>query len=94
MPAPERRYQPARDHMYEQRWTVSRAAVEIGVPYTHLRCVLMGTASPSPEVRQRLPELLGIPLVDLFDEDLLARPFRGPNNHARARKAAGGAGRG
>ena len=78
-----RRYQPAREALRDERWSVSRAAAEIGVDPSHLRCCLMATAAPSPEVRERLPKLLGRPLEDLFDADLLAREYKGPiDNYA------------
>lgn len=81
-------YQPAREVMYAQRWSAALLAEEIGVSYGHLRCVLAGTSALSPEVREKLPQILGTPLEELFSPELLARQYHGRRDqyaHRRAR---------
>lgn len=70
--------QPARQILRDQYLTITDAADRIGVPQGHLRAVLAGTVAPQRTVRERLPELLGVPLEDLFTQDLLAREWTGP----------------
>ncbi|WP_291525946.1 hypothetical protein [Branchiibius sp. NY16-3462-2] len=89
--------QPARDILYAQRWNASSASAEINVPYLHLRAVLLGKTRPRPEVLERLPKLLGVPVEELFTEEMLAQPFgvaggRPPKSEAR-RKGELAAGR-
>ena len=55
---------------------VAPTARAIGVSYIHFRQVVDGRTRPSREVRERLPELLGLPLSALFDAGSL-RPPRG-----------------
>lgn len=92
MPNPRRRRQPARDHLAKQRWSINKAADEIGVPRGHLHNVVFGTCGLSDEVRERLPELLNLPLEELFESDVLTRPYTGHRdghiNHPK-RKAGG-----
>lgn len=85
-PRTRRPASPARLALYAKGLTIRQAADQIGVPFAHLANVLKGNATPNATVRERLPELLGVPLVDLFDTDLLAREWRGTNDHA-AKKA-------
>jgi DNA-binding XRE family transcriptional regulator len=50
-------------------------AEEIGVERIHLQNVMKGMVHPNDTVRTQLPRVLGKPLEDLFDEDLLARDY-------------------
>lgn len=67
--------QPAREVMYAQRWSTSKAAEAIEVPYIHLAATLMGKNRPRPEVIERLPKLLGVPVEELFTAEMLAEPY-------------------
>lgn len=74
------RVQPAREHLRRERWSIRAAAVEIDVPVQHLAYVMRGWATPSQEVRDRLPALLGVPLSGLFEPWLLDRRYKGHRN--------------
>lgn len=74
--------QPAKQILRERYITLPDAARRIDVLPGHLRGVLNGHVSPSPSVRERLPELLGLALDELFDADLLAREWTGPRRSA------------
>ena len=76
------RPQKARTHLFDQRLSVREAAERMGVTREHLANAIVGTAAPNETVRTRLPELLGVPLADLFEADLLAREWRGTNANA------------
>lgn len=78
------RVQPARQHLSDQRWSIAKAAAKIGVPEGHLRCAIYGVAAPNDVVRAKLPDLLGVPLDELFDAELLARRWSGTNDHNSA----------
>lgn len=69
------RPQPARALLRDQRYTTRQAAVAIDVEPGHLASVLAGHIRPHPVVRERLPELLGVPLEDLFDADRIDKPY-------------------
>lgn len=69
--------QPILRHMKEQRWTLNRAADEIGIPRTHFINACYGRTSPSPDLRARITELLGVPLVMLFSAEQLERTYTG-----------------
>ena len=68
--------QPAYYVVKEQRRSIGVIAQAIDVPYLHLRNALYGASVPSPEVRNRLPKLLGVDITKLFDADTLARQYR------------------
>jgi hypothetical protein len=70
--------QPAYYIVKEQGRTFGVVAQAIDVPYMHLRNALYGQVVPSPEVRNRLPKLLGKDVAELFDAAMLAREYR-PN---------------
>ena len=69
--------QPGRQVLREQRWSIARAAEAIGVSTGHLAQALYGRHRPNETVRERLPELLGVPLHDLFTETVLSKPCGG-----------------
>jgi hypothetical protein len=79
--------QPARQALYNARWTVARAAGEIDVNGTHLFNCLYGKCPPSPDVRDRLPALLGLPLSALFTAESLAKKYGGPRGSYRLARA-------
>jgi hypothetical protein len=60
--------QPALDIMAFQGRGITAVAKAIGVPLYELRDALHGRQRPSIVVRERLPLLLGVPLVSLFSE--------------------------
>jgi hypothetical protein len=66
---------PAYYLLKQQRRSMGAVAQAINVPYIHLRNVLYGAVVPSPEIRGRLPLLLGVPIEELFDADVLKREF-------------------
>ena len=74
-----RRWQPARDVLRAQRWSVRAAADELGETVTvgHLHCALTGITAPNEAVRVGLPALLGVALEELFEPDLLNREWSG-----------------
>jgi transcriptional regulator with XRE-family HTH domain len=76
--------QPCRALLREKGWSILQAAQEIGVTYPQLHYAMNGTTRPRPDVRERLPELLGVPLEELFTPEALEpygqfgpRPMRG-----------------
>jgi hypothetical protein len=75
-PKLSRAKQPLFHVLKDQRRGVAPTARAIGVSYLHFRQVVDGRTRPSREVRERLPELLGVPLSALFDAGSL-RPPRG-----------------
>jgi len=80
-------HQPARQALFDQRWSIARAATEIGVPVSHLGNCVYGKIVPSPGVRERLPRLLGVPLEELFTAEALAEEYdinRGPRAGQRS----------
>ena len=79
--------QPAVEVIYDQRWTYTRLALELGVTHKHLYAACRGVTTPSDVLRKRLPEVLGVPLADLYTaESLTAVPqVKGPGR----RQAAG-----
>ncbi|WP_169798565.1 helix-turn-helix transcriptional regulator [Piscicoccus intestinalis] len=84
-----RPFQPARDILKQKRWTVAAAAREIGVSQTHLGNTVTGRNRPNDIVREKLPELLGVPLEELFYPDMIVIPFSPrPSQHSRRKKVA------
>ena len=73
-PRLSRAKQPLYDVLRAQGRGVAPTARAIGVSYIHFRQVVDGRTRPSREVRERLPELLGIPLAELFDAGSLRPP--------------------
>jgi transcriptional regulator with XRE-family HTH domain len=66
--------QPGHQILFSQGRTVSAVARILGIAESHLAKALSGRVRPSHEVRERLPEFLGVPLHDLFTEDALQPP--------------------
>lgn len=79
--------QPAKNRLRELFLTVPQVAEWMGIPPSHLRGVLNGTTAPSETVRRELPKVLGAPLDELFDADLLAREWTGTRPGNATRKA-------
>ncbi|HZN70583.1 MAG TPA: helix-turn-helix transcriptional regulator [Micromonosporaceae bacterium] len=67
--------QPARDVIFLKRWSVVGLAAELGVKHAHLNQAIRGRVRPAPRLRERLPELLGVPLEELFTAEALERPY-------------------
>lgn len=90
MPYEPRGIQAARAVLRAQRYTTRQAAEAIGVDHGHLARAVSGRVRPSNEIRERLPELLGVPLEELFDSASLALPYEahrgGPRPHMRKQR--------
>lgn len=69
--------QPARAFLQARRFTTRQAADAIRVDLTHLASAIGGHVRPCQAVRDRLPNLLGVPLQDLFSEEALRLPYAG-----------------
>lgn len=67
--------QPARRLVANRRETICQTADEVGVRCSHLMAALAGHTPPRDRVRERLPEVLGVPLEKLFTRDVLAVGF-------------------
>src|SRR6185295_5557268 len=72
--------QPAYDVLRRERYTIANAARTMNVLESHLRMVVKGRVSPSPEVRERLPKLLNVGLSELFTLDALASRYDSSKN--------------
>jgi len=75
--------QPAREILRARRLSIRDVAVALGVSPRHLYNALQGYITPRTEVRQKMPDLLGVPLEELFTPDVIALPFHyfGPKRH-------------
>lgn len=71
--------QPARIIILEQGLFIRKVAEAINETDTHLYKALSGVIVPSPNVRKRLPELLGRPLEELFTPEALEREYWHPS---------------
>lgn len=80
--------QPARQLLYNERWSIPSAAQELNIPTAHLFNCLRGNCPPAPEVRDRLPALLHRPLTELFTADALAAQYGGPRGAFRLARAS------
>ena len=69
--------QPLRAVLVAQRYTTRQAADAIGVDWVHLGGTIKGHIRPCQVIRDRLPELLGVPLEDLYTPDMLVLPYMG-----------------
>lgn len=68
-----------------KQYTLTGLAAEVPCPRPHLLNILYGRVAPAPIVRKRLPEILGVPLEELFDADLLVKQYgRGGSIRGRA----------
>lgn len=66
------RQQPAYTVLRNQARNLSAVARVIGVSEYELRDAVSGKVRPSIDVREKLPLFLQVPLVDLFEPELLA----------------------
>jgi transcriptional regulator with XRE-family HTH domain len=55
--------------------TIKSVAEELGISYAHLINVCYGKSTPCPTCREKLPEILGVPLKELFPAEMLAREY-------------------
>jgi len=76
--------QPARQVLFDQRWSVARAAEAIDVSPTHLTNCLYGKCPPSPEVRDRLPGLLSARLSESVHRGSTRGPLQRPSRRLPA----------
>jgi len=51
--------------------SIKRCAEAIGIPHKTLRRYLVGHNRPNYEAKQRLSEYLGMPIEELFTEEVL-----------------------
>lgn len=65
--------QPIAQVMRDQRWQIKRFAAEHGLSYGHLHRVVIGQTAASRELQRVLPDLLGVPLEDLFTSESLRK---------------------
>lgn len=77
--------QPALSELTEQRWSFSALADAIDVSRSHLYNACHGFTNPSDDLRQRLPQILGVKLEDLFTPEALAGKYTG-NKRVRNRR--------
>jgi transcriptional regulator with XRE-family HTH domain len=66
--------QPGHQILVSQGRTISGVARVLRLHPAHLAQALQGRIRPNYEVRERLPDLLGVPLEELFTEDALQPP--------------------
>jgi transcriptional regulator with XRE-family HTH domain len=69
--------QMARRHMIIRDLRTEDAAEFIGCTKAHLSNVLAGRSHPNDKVRDKLPELLGLPIEALLDPELLEGEYTG-----------------
>lgn len=67
--------QPGWQVLRDQARTIAGVARLIPVTPAHLKNALSGLTTPRPEVVERLPQILDVPLEQLFTEEALSRPF-------------------
>lgn len=65
--------QPFRNLLRKRQITVAQAAELCGVSYFHMQGCAAGRIRPNDQVRELLPLLTGVSLVDLFTPDRLSR---------------------
>ncbi|MCW2090244.1 UNVERIFIED_ORG: hypothetical protein M2328_003524 [Rhodococcus erythropolis] len=65
--------QPISQVLHDQRWQIKRFADEHGLSYQHLFNVLCGRVAASRELQKVLPDILGVPLDELFTRESLRR---------------------
>lgn len=63
-----------------RKYGLTAIADEIGVPVRHLSNCLKGATRPCTEIRKELPNLLGMPLRKIFNEDILEKPYNAQLN--------------
>ena len=93
MPHPSRfGLQPAQAKLLAERWSVNKAAQTMKVGRNHLQAALYGRTAPSKVLRERLSELLDVPLGELFTAEALAAeydPTKGVGNSQERLRWAG-----
>lgn len=67
--------QPALGFLKTRGITYQEAAEYCGVSKLHLQHVCYGRLSPAPQIIERLPKLLGMPIQCLLNEDVLASEY-------------------
>jgi transcriptional regulator with XRE-family HTH domain len=73
--------QPIRGVIRRRHWNCRLIAYETGVSYSHLINAANGITAPSPQLRSKLSEFLGLPVEKLFSAEALAATY----NEGRAR---------
>jgi hypothetical protein len=61
--------QPIRGVVRRRHWNCKLIAYETGVGYSHLINAANGITAPSPELRSKLSEFLGLPVEKLFSTE-------------------------
>jgi transcriptional regulator with XRE-family HTH domain len=67
--------QPIRGVVRRRHWNLKLIAFESGVGYNHLLNAVNGVTAPSPQLREKLSEFLGLPVEKLFSTDALAATY-------------------
>jgi transcriptional regulator with XRE-family HTH domain len=67
--------QPIRSIVRRRHWNLKLIAYETGVAYGHLINAANGITPPSPQLRTKLSEFLGLPVEKLFSNDALAATY-------------------
>jgi transcriptional regulator with XRE-family HTH domain len=67
--------QPIRSIVRRRHWNLKLIAYETGVAYSHLINAANGITPPSPQLRKKLSEFLGLPVEKLFSTDALAATY-------------------
>jgi hypothetical protein len=67
--------QPIRGVVRRRHWNLKLIAYETGVGYNHLLNAVNGVTAPSPQLREKLSEFLGLPVEKLFSADALAATY-------------------
>lgn len=92
--ATKAQHQPAYEILRERGYSVPAAADALGENLSHLRNALNSRVPPCDRLRRTLPDLLDLPLEQLFTPDLLARQYgirqmQGPGGTPRKMKKFG-----
>ena len=67
--------QPIRGIVRRRHWNLKLIAYETGVAYSHLINAANGITPPSPRLREKLSEFLGLPVEKLFSADALTATY-------------------
>jgi hypothetical protein len=80
--------QPIRDAVWRAGWTHAAFRDLTGIkPSGHVAMAMNGRCPPNAELRRVAPQLLGLPLDQLFTPETLARVHQ-PKHRPRARSKA------
>lgn len=63
--------QPIHALLRERRWPLTTFAIQHGINQDHLRNATLGRIAASRELQDVLPELLGVPIEELFTPESL-----------------------